>query len=197
MPPMVSSVSSLPAPVHTSPTSGGKPRSSAKEKRRSPVQGLPPFSLSSASSASATQMTTLCPIQAPLPPLVSVEGDAPEEGDEDAWVDTDDNDDDDDDGGDEDEEMTVVDETMWKMGTKNCRRPYRGAPSCLRLVRHHAHHQRPRLCAALVLRERGEGEELQTPVPYSYEREATPSPYSEAERERAREGEQVGGKRKR
>ncbi|KAJ7327471.1 hypothetical protein DFH08DRAFT_884586, partial [Mycena albidolilacea] len=62
MPPMVLSVSSLPAPVpvRTSPTSGGKPRSSAREKRRNPVKELFPFSLSSTSSASATQTTTIC-----------------------------------------------------------------------------------------------------------------------------------------
>ncbi|KAJ7721088.1 hypothetical protein B0H14DRAFT_587594 [Mycena olivaceomarginata] len=104
MPPMVWSASSLPAPVHTSPTSGGKPRSSAREKGRSPVKGLFPFFLSSASSASAPQTTTPCPIRMSLPPLVSVDGDAPEEDNEDAWVDADDE------GGDEDEEMTVVDD---------------------------------------------------------------------------------------
>ncbi|KAJ7673493.1 hypothetical protein B0H14DRAFT_3068656, partial [Mycena olivaceomarginata] len=98
MPPMVWSVSSLPAPVRTSPTSGGKPRSNTREKRRSLVKGLFPFSLSSASSASVPQTTTPCPIQMSLPPLVSVDGDAPEENDEDAWVDNDD----DDEGGDED-----------------------------------------------------------------------------------------------
>ncbi|KAJ7799394.1 hypothetical protein B0H14DRAFT_2903142, partial [Mycena olivaceomarginata] len=66
VPPMVWSVSSLPAPVRTLPTSGGKPRSSAREKGRSPMDGLFPFSLSSASSASATQTTTPCPIRGPL-----------------------------------------------------------------------------------------------------------------------------------
>ncbi|KAJ7858513.1 hypothetical protein B0H14DRAFT_3447218 [Mycena olivaceomarginata] len=91
MPPIVWSVSSLAAPVRTSPTSGGKPRSSAREK------------------GWTTQTTTPCPIRAPLPPLVSIDGVAPEEGDEDAWVDADDDDDKDDEGGDEDE-MTVVDD---------------------------------------------------------------------------------------
>jgi hypothetical protein len=87
--------------------------------------------------------------------------------------------------------------TMQKMGTKSCRHPYRGAPSCLHLVCHHAHHQHPHLRAARILRERGEGEEPQTPVPYLYEWEATLVPYSEAVQEKEREGEQVGGKRKR
>ncbi|KAJ7740289.1 hypothetical protein B0H14DRAFT_2638116 [Mycena olivaceomarginata] len=166
MPPIVWSASSLPTPVRTSPTSGGKPRSCAKEKRRSPVQGLPPFSLSSASSALATQTTTPCPIRVPLPPLISVDGDAPEEGDEDA--------------DDEDEGMTVVDDRDHaEDGDEELPTP----------------RQHPRRRAACVLREQGGGEEPQTPVPHSYEREATPPPYSEAEREREREGEQVGGKR--
>ncbi|KAJ7796425.1 hypothetical protein B0H14DRAFT_2915337 [Mycena olivaceomarginata] len=62
MPPIVWSVLSLPAPVRTSPTSGGKPRFSTRKKRRSLVKGLFPFSLSSASSASVPQTTTPCPI---------------------------------------------------------------------------------------------------------------------------------------
>ncbi|KAJ7843233.1 hypothetical protein B0H14DRAFT_3139646 [Mycena olivaceomarginata] len=52
-------------------------------------------------------------------------------------------------------------------------------------------------CCPAYYESEGEGEELQTPVPGLYLREATPTltPYSEREWER--EGEQVGGKRKR
>jgi hypothetical protein len=68
------------------------------------VRGL--FPLSSAVSASATQ--TSCPIWVPLPPLMSTDGDAPEEDDEDVWVDEDE-DDSEEGEDDEDGEMTVVD----------------------------------------------------------------------------------------
>ncbi|KAJ7327458.1 hypothetical protein DFH08DRAFT_1084681 [Mycena albidolilacea] len=100
---MTRSVSSSPAPVfvRTSPAPGGDARGS-RGKRRSPVKGLFPFSLSSALSASATQTSTPCPMRAPLPPLVCVYRDAPEEDDEDVRVDEDeDKDDSEEEDGDE------------------------------------------------------------------------------------------------
>ncbi|KAJ7833772.1 hypothetical protein B0H14DRAFT_3710253 [Mycena olivaceomarginata] len=87
--------------------------------------------------------------------------------------------DDDDKGGDEDEEMTAVDDQDHAEdgdGELPTPVPWR---------------------SGLLVPQQGGGEEPQTPVLYSYEREAMPTPYSEAEQERKREGEQVGGKRKR
>ncbi|KAJ7787297.1 hypothetical protein B0H14DRAFT_2629562 [Mycena olivaceomarginata] len=78
---------------------------------------------------------------------------------------------------------------MRKMGTGSCRRPYRGAPSCLRVPRSTS--TSTSACRP-VLRERGGGEEPQTPVPYSFEREAMLTPYSEAEREGR--GRRAGGR---
>ncbi|KAJ7833771.1 hypothetical protein B0H14DRAFT_3871549 [Mycena olivaceomarginata] len=82
VPPMVRSVSSPPALVRTSLAPGGKPRlaASSRGKRQSPVKGLFPFSLSSSHSASTA--STPCPIRVPLPPMVCVDGDAPDEDDE-------------------------------------------------------------------------------------------------------------------
>ncbi|KAJ7799378.1 hypothetical protein B0H14DRAFT_3787907 [Mycena olivaceomarginata] len=84
VPPMVRSASSPPPPVRTSLVPRGKPRSSpsSRGKRRSPVKGLFPFSLSSSHSASAA--STPCLIRVPLPPLISVDADAPDEDNEDA-----------------------------------------------------------------------------------------------------------------
>ncbi|KAJ7662999.1 hypothetical protein B0H14DRAFT_3539955 [Mycena olivaceomarginata] len=163
---------------------GGKPRSSARGKRRRPVEGLFPFSLSSALSASATQ--TPCPIRVPLPPLVSVDGDAPEEDDEDAWEGEDE-------GEDEDGEMTVVDNRECG-GDEELATPVPWRSDLLA----------PRTPPALSVnvhvgalpayyKSEGEGEELQTPVSGLYSREAE----REREGEGEREGEQVDGKRKR
>ncbi|KAJ7796452.1 hypothetical protein B0H14DRAFT_3551069 [Mycena olivaceomarginata] len=172
MPPMVWSVSSLPAPVRTSPTSGGKPRSSAREKRRSPVKVLFSFSLSSASSASAMQMTTPCPIRVLLPPLVSVDGDAPEEGDEDVWVDADDDDNNDNEGGDDGHGRPGPCGRWRRRAADACTVALRAAraPYAVYALSVNVH-----VCAP----------------------PATPAPYSEAGRERERKGEQVDGKRKR
>ncbi|KAJ7327430.1 hypothetical protein DFH08DRAFT_1084672 [Mycena albidolilacea] len=197
-PPRLQSVSSPPAPVRTSPTAGGKPRSSARGKWRSPVKGLFPFSLSSASSASATR--TPCPIRVPLPPLVSVDGDAPEEDDEDAWVDEDEDGDDSEEGEDEDGEMTVIDDRNDREcgGDEELATPvpWRSdllAPRTPPALSVNVHVGAP----PAYYESEGEREEPQTPVPGLYSRETTPTPYTRGEEERQREGEQVGGKRKR
>ncbi|KAJ7730710.1 hypothetical protein B0H14DRAFT_3899264 [Mycena olivaceomarginata] len=178
MPPTVWSVLSLPAPgAHVADVwweaeverEGGEAES--RERIVFPSPSPPPL-------LHRQCKRTPCPIRVSLPPLTSVDGDAPEEDDEDAWVDADDDDDDDDEGGDEDEWMTVVDDQDHAEDGNG--EPPTPVP------------RRPELPAP----QRGGGEEPQTPIPYSYEREATPTPYSEAEQEREREGEQVGGKRK-
>jgi hypothetical protein len=126
-----------------------------------------------------------------------VDGEAPED-DEDAWVDEDEDDSEEgeDEGEDEDGEMTVIDD--WKC---------RGDEELPMPVPWRADLLAPRTPPALSVNvhvgappayyeSEGEGEEPQTPVPGLYAREATPTPYSREE-EREREGEQVGGKRKR
>ncbi|KAJ7824301.1 hypothetical protein B0H14DRAFT_3469430 [Mycena olivaceomarginata] len=191
-----------PAPTYTSmltpPTPPGIPTPPGMVRRRVVPTRACAHVGGEAESEHAGE-ATLCPIRVPLPPLVSVDGEAPEEDDEDAWVDEDEDGDDSEEGeDDEDGEMTVVDD--WECG---------GDEELPTPVPWRADLLAPRTPPALSVdvhvgappayyESEGEGEEPQTPVPGLYSREATPTPYSrEEEREREgegeREGEQVGG----
>ncbi|KAJ7690567.1 hypothetical protein B0H14DRAFT_2652353 [Mycena olivaceomarginata] len=176
-PGMVRSMSSPPAPVCTLPMAGGKLRVSAREKRWSPVKGLFLFSLFSPSPP--------CPTWVLLPPLVSMDGDVPEEDNKDVWVD-------------EDEDDLEGDDGRRQPGV------WGGAELPTPLSWHSdllAPHTPPVLSVNVHVgaqrtyyKSEGEGEEPQTPVPGLYSREAMPTPYTREEREReGGEGEEEGG----